>query len=85
MNTPGTAREHPQEWQPGEVVKDARTGRVGVVMDRLGSLYQVRPLNGGREWDVHPRHMVTAIQSDALSSRLAELNHRSSDSLGRTW
>jgi hypothetical protein len=85
VSTPGTAREHPEEWQPGEVAKDTRTGLVGVVMDRSGSHYQLRPLNGGREWDVSPQHMVKAIQSDALSSRVAEVNYRSINGLGRPW
>lgn len=39
----------------GERVVDVRSGRAGVVMDVMGSYVHLRPLEGGREWEVPPR------------------------------
>ncbi|MGR8011272.1 hypothetical protein [Streptomyces hypolithicus] len=76
MNAPETAREHPHHWEPGEVAKDARTGRVGRVMEYVGPCYQLRPLNGGKEWEADSEHLIPAMQSDALSTAVAEANAR---------
>ncbi|MFI6289385.1 hypothetical protein ACIBCM_32350 [Streptomyces sp. NPDC051018] len=74
MSTEETAREHPYEPEPGEVVHDAATRKVGRVMDRMGSRVQLRPLNGGREWDALPSDLRPAAQSDAMSEAVAEAN-----------
>ncbi len=76
MSTPETSREHPRRWEPGETVKDTATGRVGRVMGHEGPRYQLRPLNGGREWDADPEALEPASQSDALSPAVAEANWR---------
>lgn len=76
MNAPEMAREHPQDWEPGEMARDDRTGRVGRVMGHVGPRYQLRPLNGGKQWEADPDHMSPAIQSDALSEAVAEANAR---------
>ncbi|WP_079149853.1 hypothetical protein [Streptomyces agglomeratus] len=69
-----TAQGHPQRWERGEVAKDARTGRVGRVMGHVGPRYQLRPLNGGKEWEAELEHLTPAMQSDALSGAVAEAN-----------
>lgn len=81
MSAPETAREHPQYWEPGEMAKDTATGRVGRVMGHEGPYYQLRPLNGGREWDADPEALEPACQSDALSADVAEANWRARRSL----
>ncbi|AZQ71939.1 hypothetical protein EKH77_12615 [Streptomyces luteoverticillatus] len=35
----------------GQVVNDSDTGRIGKVMDKVGPRYQLRRLDGGREWE----------------------------------
>jgi hypothetical protein len=68
--------ESPQHWEPGQVAKDAATGRVGRVMGREGPRYQLRPLNGGVEWEALPGNLSPAYQSDAMSPAVAEVNAR---------
>jgi hypothetical protein len=38
-------------WQRGARLLDARTGRVGEVMDFMHNLVYLRPLGGGCEWE----------------------------------
>ncbi|MFG2140289.1 hypothetical protein [Streptomyces sp. NPDC048650] len=76
MSAAETAHEHPQHWEPGETAKDTRTGRVGRVMGHVGPRYQLRPLNGGKEWEADPDHLSPAAQSDALSAAVGEANAR---------
>ncbi|MBW1603833.1 hypothetical protein JJV70_17305 [Streptomyces sp. JJ66] len=61
----------------GACVVDARTGRVGEVMDHEGRYVQLRPLLGGREWDCPPEDVRPASPQERLSAKLTELNHRS--------
>ncbi|MGW4030105.1 hypothetical protein ACWEFL_12410 [Streptomyces sp. NPDC004838] len=70
----GSAREHPYEPEPGDVVLDAATRRVGRVMDRVGARVQIRPLNGGREWDARPEDVSPAAQSDAMREAVSQAN-----------
>jgi hypothetical protein len=43
-------------YQPalGELVKDLKSGRLGVYMDTLGADAYLRPPNGGVEWTTAP-------------------------------
>ncbi|MFF0446956.1 hypothetical protein ACFYT4_11155 [Streptomyces sp. NPDC004609] len=77
MSFEESAREHPYEPEPGDVVRDAATRKVGRVMDRMGLRVQLRPLNGGREWDALPEDLSPAAQSDAMSAAVAEANAQS--------
>ncbi|MFD8933901.1 hypothetical protein ACFV0R_01350 [Streptomyces sp. NPDC059578] len=58
----------------GETVRDARLGRIGVVMGGIGPYVQLRPLYGGREWDVAPEHVEPVTVLEVLSARVAEVN-----------
>lgn len=62
------------EPRTGETVRDTATGRVGRVMGNVGPRYQLRPLNGGREWEAEPMNIELACQSDAMSGAVAEAN-----------
>ncbi|MFC8451494.1 hypothetical protein [Kitasatospora sp. NPDC057223] len=42
----------------GELVLDARCGRVGTYMDTLGGVVYLRPVSGGPEWEADPRWIV---------------------------
>ncbi|MGW6900757.1 hypothetical protein ACWGF2_29790 [Streptomyces sp. NPDC054919] len=74
MSAAETAQERRKDWTPGQVAEDARTGRVGRVMGHVGPRYQLRPLNGGREWEADPVSLGPAAQSDALGPAVAEGN-----------
>ncbi|MEO3974107.1 hypothetical protein [Streptomyces sp. CAU 1734] len=61
-------------YETGAVVRDAAGNRIGRVMGDVGGRIQLRPLNGGREWDALPEDLSPAAQSDALSTAVAEVN-----------
>lgn len=56
----------------GTVVRDISRMRVGRVMGRVGPHYQLRPLNGGVEWEAPAEDLVPAEQSDAMSAEGSE-------------
>ena len=62
----------------GTAVVDTRSDRTAVVTDvRDGRLY-LRPAFGwGAEWEAMPVHVRLATEDERLSSRVAEVNHRS--------
>lgn len=61
----------------GTTARDTKTDRVGRVMGYEGKYVQLRPLEGGREWDVHPDCLEPVPLSSALSGSVARLNDRS--------
>ncbi|MFD4258780.1 hypothetical protein ACFWR9_14365 [Streptomyces sp. NPDC058534] len=61
----------------GTVVVDERTNRTGVVMDRVGTYLQLRPVGGGREWDADPAHVRAASSAERLRASVAAANARS--------
>ncbi|MFF0445578.1 hypothetical protein ACFYT4_04000 [Streptomyces sp. NPDC004609] len=76
LNEPAADTGMP-ELHPGDVVKDMGIGKVGRVMDRVGTNYQLRPLNGGREWEAPARDLRPAVQSDAISDAVRDANAQS--------
>ncbi|MCM2430150.1 hypothetical protein [Streptomyces sp. RKAG337] len=56
----------------GALVMDKAADRLGYVMDRLNSLVQLRPPNGGTEWEADPRDIVPATTGDRLQARVVE-------------
>ncbi|GGZ45533.1 hypothetical protein GCM10010387_45050 [Streptomyces inusitatus] len=64
----------PDRPEVGSVMRDAASRRVGRVMGLVGGRVQLRPLNGGCEWDAVPGDLSPAIQSDAMSAAVAEAN-----------
>ncbi|SER83615.1 hypothetical protein SAMN04487983_102350 [Streptomyces sp. yr375] len=65
-----------QEPQVGDLVWDEATRKVGRLMDRIGTRWQLRPAGGGREWDaMGPLRPATAAES--LSAGVARANARS--------
>nr|WP_242330799.1 hypothetical protein [Streptomyces formicae] len=62
--------------QVGDLVWDEATYRVGQVMGQVGGCWQLRPPEGGREWDAHgPLRPATA--AERLSAGVALANARS--------
>jgi hypothetical protein len=46
-----------QELRVGTLALDTSRGKVGEVMDHVGSYVQMRPKDGGREWDARPENV----------------------------
>ncbi|WP_030761761.1 hypothetical protein [Streptomyces griseus] len=63
--------------QIGAYVVEIRTGRVARVMGHDGPYVQVRPLGGGREWDVTPEDLREATSAERLRAATAHANARS--------
>ncbi|MFG2195608.1 hypothetical protein [Streptomyces sp. NPDC048639] len=61
----------------GNLAKDTTNGRIGVVMAMIGGRVQLRPINGGTEWDAKPDKVVALRARDELSARLAIRNGNS--------
>ena len=61
----------------GDTVRDAVSGRVGKVMGFVGPYVQLRPIGGGREWDVRRDRLRPVSRSEALSEGVARSNARS--------
>ncbi len=60
----------------GDLVWDAAVRKVGRVMDRIGTRWQLRPVGGGLEWDTEgPLRPATA--PERLSAGVALPNARS--------
>ncbi|MFE0349052.1 hypothetical protein [Streptomyces griseoluteus] len=58
----------------GSYALDVRDGRVGEVMGWVGRRVRLRPLGGGREWDVPQEHLGEAAPADVLRERVRLLN-----------
>ncbi|MEU3354963.1 hypothetical protein [Streptomyces sp. NPDC037389] len=58
----------------GQVVNDFATGRIGKVMDKVGPRYQLRRLDGGREWEAKgdSLEVVTPLRCDYIARLKAE-------------
>lgn len=72
----------PEEQQPeGALVVDTERDRLGYVMGHLGRVVQLRPVTGGREWDVDPARVRRATDEErqqAMRERTRALNSASS-------
>ncbi|MFG2596647.1 hypothetical protein [Streptomyces sp. NPDC048462] len=60
----------------GALAVDRRNGEVGVVMGHVGTYMQLRPLGGGREWDVPPQDVRPPTPAEELSAKVAVANRR---------
>jgi hypothetical protein len=59
------------------VVEDTATHRIGRVMGFVGTYVQLRPVEGGREWDADPSALRPVTVDEALSAEVAVANARS--------
>lgn len=73
-----TATEQPHPPVIGETVRDIKSGKIGVVKGNEGPYYQMRPLCGGREWDVNPEDIREVDPDDASRGHVAVTNRQSS-------
>ncbi|MGW0860026.1 hypothetical protein [Streptomyces sp. NPDC002690] len=58
----------------GSFAVDARTGKVGRVMGRVGPNIQLRPPGGGTEWDCPTEAVRPAPPGVVLRARVTEIN-----------
>ncbi|MBP5922202.1 hypothetical protein F3K32_18280 [Streptomyces sp. LBUM 1483] len=49
----------------GQIVQDTKRNRTGRVMGHEGPYVQLRPVDGGREWDVSPNDLRAATPAEA--------------------
>ncbi|MFI1932743.1 hypothetical protein [Streptomyces sp. NPDC020330] len=68
----------PQVPAPGTLLVDTSRGdRVGEFQSVAGSYWSLRPVGGGREWEVEPCYVRTPALMEQLRARTARLNARS--------
>ena len=58
----------------GTHVVDTARNKIGRVMDHRGSRIQLRPLEGGREWDAEPAAVRHATPAEVLSAKVKVAN-----------
>ncbi|MCP3817106.1 hypothetical protein NLX86_02820 [Streptomyces sp. A3M-1-3] len=59
----------------GDLAKDTAKGKIGIIMGAIGGRVQMRPVDGGLEWDALPENVVPPMAREELSARLAVRNH----------
>ncbi|MEV1049116.1 hypothetical protein [Streptomyces sp. NPDC049916] len=68
----------PRVPTPGTLLTDTSRGdRVGEFRGVAGPYWALRPVGGGREWEVEPRYVRPALLLEQLRARTARLNARS--------
>jgi len=65
--------------EPGTIVYDPQTRKVGEYQDRTGPYAMLRPLDGGREWEADPALVREATPGERLTAELKAANDRSRD------
>jgi hypothetical protein len=55
---------------------DKRNAQVGVVMGHEGTYVQLRPPQGGKEWDVPPDELRRPTQAEEMRAKVAVANGR---------
>ncbi|WP_371671193.1 hypothetical protein OG985_28380 [Streptomyces sp. NBC_00289] len=58
----------------GELGHDTKRDSVGEIMAFQGGRYLLRPIGGGREWEVDPDNLAEPDASARLRARVAERN-----------
>ncbi|GAA2763812.1 hypothetical protein GCM10010103_28530 [Streptomyces paradoxus] len=67
--------------EPGTLVYDPHTRKVGEYQDRTGPYVVLRPVGGGREWQADPARIREATLDERLSAGVRALNERSREGL----
>lgn len=76
--TPSTTSTPAPAPAPGTLLVDtSRADRVGEFRGVAGPYWSLRPVGGGAEWEVEPRHVRPAVLIEQLRARTARLNARS--------
>ncbi|MFJ3442628.1 hypothetical protein ACIPM2_15830 [Streptomyces sp. NPDC086081] len=67
--------------EPGTLVYDPQTNRVGEYRDRIGPYAMLRPVGGGREWQADAARIREATPDERLSAGVRAANDRSREGL----
>jgi len=62
--------------EPGTLLFDPATNRVGEYQDRSGPYAMLRPVGGGREWQADPAALRPATDQERLSAGVRAANDR---------
>lgn len=77
----GTARTDGYEPAIDDLVWDTIARRVGRVMGHVGVHWQLRPAEGGREWEADAEDLRPATPSERLTFGVTQANARSTGGL----
>ncbi len=72
-----------KRWEPGTIVHDPRTGRVGEYRGQAGPYAMLRPVGGGREWEADPALIRPATPEERLGAGVRAANARSAKATDR--
>lgn len=77
MTSPDSETERTQTQFPVRTLMvDKRNDQVGLVIGHTGPYVQLRPPQGGEEWDVPPGELRRPTQAEELSAKVAVANGR---------
>jgi len=76
------ATEPTTSFEPGALVHDPATRRVGEYQAKAGPYAMLRPVGGGREWQADPAALTAATPEQRLSAGVRAANERAGRS---TW
>lgn len=62
--------------EPGAIVYDPRTRKVGEYRDKAGPYVMLRPVGGGREWEADPALIRPATQEERIGAGVRAANRR---------
>jgi len=68
--------------EPGTLLYDPATDRVGEYRDRSGPYAMLRPLGGGREWQADPAGLRPATDQERLQAGVRAANGRARSVVG---
>ncbi|GGZ18612.1 hypothetical protein GCM10010387_08960 [Streptomyces inusitatus] len=77
QTAPDLKAAHGGRLTVGDIAYDSERKALGVLMAEYGTLYFLRPLTGGREWDVAKEKVHPATTTEQLSPAVAEANANS--------
>ncbi|MFJ8104735.1 hypothetical protein [Streptomyces sp. NPDC096132] len=64
------------QHEPGALLYDPATDKVGEYQDRSGPYAMLRPVGGGREWEADPAALRPATERERLQANLRAVNAR---------
>ncbi|MET9758732.1 hypothetical protein ABZ016_06700 [Streptomyces sp. NPDC006372] len=67
--------------EPGTLVYDLESRKVGEYQDRTGPYVMLRPVGGGREWQADPARIREATREERLRAGVRAANDRSREGL----
>ncbi|KPI04365.1 hypothetical protein OK074_4682 [Actinobacteria bacterium OK074] len=60
--------------EPGSVLYDVDSRKVGEFQAKAGPYFMLRPLGGGREWEADPAAVRPATAMELLSAKVKAVN-----------